>query len=562
MRDIPDKTDFSGDVLSAAELNVYNSELKNIVTHAGITLDPADGPDTNTSMLRDSVQTISKNQSDLRSSMQEPFQGVSDGMNSAHYSFDDWDGVSGFLTGSHGFVVPYKKALSNVFTGFEVIGWEGAYFKNITDRVGLHWIKDRDAVTDNFLMDLNRGNYQFWESNTNVANQEDTDIIINKDEFMIGSAFSTINNSIISWNWHYPLAKAWHANGESSRKVPTPWGIVDSVESNANSGLTGDQVVIELYNPLTSNGCLLYIGNGANRTLDISGGITPEFMIAKILSTGVGTTYHAQFNGGTSPADYTIDINSTQIQQNDNTAWNDTIPTNSLISLGIAGKTNDNGSLCVLYYFSPIAGLQNFGGYTGNSNVNNQDTGVKDGMFFIKRRLGGGGGGDWRVFDQLRGSNALAWNLNTIESLFTGVALGSVTGIDINTAAGDININNDNYIYGHFGEQLVPQGNMDVYPANAITSVGDNNNVRITFEYEGAAALNSELLVYASRESTPDWVQGTLSEAKTLANGRKLLTADIDISGNDAGTSMRWRIATNETTRTEHNIRNLTISWR
>lgn len=57
MRDIPAKQDNVGDTLPAAQYNSSQVELENAVSTAGISLDPADGPDNNLEMLSHAMGT-------------------------------------------------------------------------------------------------------------------------------------------------------------------------------------------------------------------------------------------------------------------------------------------------------------------------------------------------------------------------------------------------------------------------------------------------------------------------------------------------------------------------
>lgn len=494
--------------------------------------------------------------------------------NGVIYSFDDWDGTNILTQNGSGILkpIPYKNSLSNVFTGFEIVGWEGnGVFKNINlNQTGLTWAKSRDTATANLLTDVQLGE-TYWVSNSDaVVAGEDISVFkgFTRNQLRIGSdaTINKLNDSVISWNWDYPLAKAWHANGGSSRKVPTPWGIVDSVESNSNSGLSGDQVAIEVYNPLTGNGCLLYIGTGANRTLDISGGVAPEFLIVKNLTQAArqASTFHSSFNGGTTPENYYIDLNSNSVEAVGATYWNNTAPTQDNISLGGVGFTNETSQLMILYYFSPIAGLQNFGGYTGNSGINNQATGCKDGIFFTKKRSTAiAGTGNWLVYDSFRGnSKALQFDNTATESTIATLSFNSTSGIDINSAGNSLNLNNEGYIYSHFGEEIVPQDNFDVYPTNSVQSSGSNNKTKITFEYKGSASLNSEILLYSSRKAaTIDWVLGSMQKTADLSDGYEQIEAEIDISSVVNDDEMRWRLASNESPLTEHNIKNLKMVW-
>lgn len=57
MRDTPSKADNVGDVLPAANFNALNKELENLITTAGITLDPDGGPDANLFMISEALAT-------------------------------------------------------------------------------------------------------------------------------------------------------------------------------------------------------------------------------------------------------------------------------------------------------------------------------------------------------------------------------------------------------------------------------------------------------------------------------------------------------------------------
>ena len=487
--------------------------------------------------------------------------------NGVIYSFDDWEGT-GILTGSNAWPVPYKKSLSNVFTGFEVIGYEGnGTFINIpVVEFGLHWMKNRGLTEHYSITDLLRKGFQWNSSNqTSQAAYSSYSSGANFIEKSIrcgnNAQINGLGQGMISWHWHYTLAQAWHANGQSSRKVPTPLGLVDSVESNASSGLSGDGVIVELYNPLTGNGCLIYFGTGSNRTIDISGGKTPQFFFAKLLTTTSDSrVYHSGLNGGTTPYDYNLKVNDDTLEALDSTMWN-SAPTSSSIGLGTNAETNSNGGLLILYYFSSIAGLQNFGGYAGNNGKNDQDTECKDGLFFTKVRSGSIN--DWSVYDSYRGdSTVLRWNSNATGTSLSTVAFNGDSGMDIDTSNQEVNGTGSNYIYGHFGSELKPQGEFDVYPRTAIISSGSNNKTKIIFEYKGSGNLNSDILLYASRKSlTIDWALGSMIKTADLSDGYEQIEAEIDLSAITNNNEMRWRLASNEGTLTEHNFKNLKMVW-
>lgn len=467
--------------------------------------------------------------------------------------------------------VPYKKSLSNVYTGYETIKYEGngKNTKVTFDTCpGLHIVKNIDNANESNIYDLFQGIGWNLYTSASLASTKQLDGVkaIGDDYITVGELVqcNTMAQSYVMWNWSYPVAVVWHANtdGATGKEYPTPWGAITSIQGNASDDMASGQYVIELYNPLTRDGMLVYYGTGVNRLLDFSGGVAPEFMIAKDLTNAVTSIiYHSQLDGGTAPEDFNLVLNTTAAEVNAVTAWNDIAPNANLISLG-TGNGNTNAALMVLYYFAPNVGLQNFGGYAGNAGVNNQATGCKDGMFFTKIRAGGVA--NWSVYDDLRGAdNALNWNLTAVESVAGNVGFNATSGIDLSGADADVNAAADDYVYGHFGKEMVIQDDFDVFPVDSISASGDSNDeVVITFEYGGSATLNTELLLYATREATPNWVLGSMSQIETLSGGVKLITATIDISGNAAGTAMRWRLASSESgSETEHNISNLKIRW-
>lgn len=515
---------------------------------------------------------------------QENESGIIQYANGALIKFDQWADVGNILAGSgDGEVVPYKKSLSNVYTGYETIGWEGNTTQQRIDfesGPGLSWVKNRDAAEQNTLFDLLRGIF-FWFSDSNAAHTTslfDNVTRVHREGYLdIKSTgvdnINILGQSAISWNWSYPLAKVWAPSADLPKKVPTPWGLKDAVAANASSGLSTGQYVVEVYNPLTGNGALLFVGNGANRLLDYSGGIAPECMIGKTLSSvGNGIVYHAYADGGTAPEDKYFLLPSTAAEADSINPWNDTKPTSNLISLGIATENNTNNALQILYYFAPVAGLQAFGEYDGNTGSEPvagellpSASGCKDGMSFIKNRTGVGS--NWNVFDSFRGDDeALYFNLVNTETTEAGVGFHATSGITITSSAGEVNLTGKSYVFGHFGKEKIPQAHIDRWLASALTSSSPNDNVQVIFKYKGAATLNTELLAKATREGTPNWVTLTLSQLSTWVdeNGDtwKLIKGVGDISGNAAGTNMNVRIQTAvESPYTEHNIRDLDFSW-
>ena len=74
-----------------------------------------------------------------------------------------------------------------------------------------------------------------------------------------------------------------------------------------------------------------------------------------------------------------------------------------------------------------------------------------------------------------------------------------------------------------------------------------------------AVTLNTDLKAYASRDGGTTWAQATLAEEANLATGR-VLTGSADISGQPAGTSMKWRVTTHNATALR--LHGVGLEWR
>ncbi|MBO6549703.1 MAG: DUF2793 domain-containing protein [Rhizobiales bacterium] len=86
-----------------------------------------------------------------------------------------------------------------------------------------------------------------------------------------------------------------------------------------------------------------------------------------------------------------------------------------------------------------------------------------------------------------------------------------------------------------------------VIQSNAFTADSSPDQARIFVQIETAEniALNTDLLVSASRDNGTNWVVGTLEDSGFSVNGVKLYDANnIDLSGQTSGAEMKWKIET------------------
>jgi hypothetical protein len=191
-----------------------------------------------------------------------------------------------------------------------------------------------------------------------------------------------------------------------------------------------------------------YTGTGSATTITHNLASVPELMIVKTRSTvdfwyvyhkDVGNTKYLQLQSTAAPATSSV-------------VWNNTTPTSSVFSVGVA--TNGSGVTHVAYLFSTVTGVSKVGSYTGTgtTSVKQVDCGFTGGARFvlIKRT---DSTGDWYIWDSARGIVAgndpyLLLNSTAAEVTTTDWVDTYSLGFELSTASGNnVNINNATYIF-------------------------------------------------------------------------------------------------------------------
>jgi hypothetical protein len=190
-----------------------------------------------------------------------------------------------------------------------------------------------------------------------------------------------------------------------------------------------------------------YTGTGAAANVSHNLGVVPELMIVKTRSTvdfwyvyhsAVGNTKYLQLQATSAPATSSV-------------VWNNTTPTSSVFSTGIA--TSGSGVTHVAYLFATLAGVSKVGSYTGNGSSQTINCGFAAGARFvlIKRT---DSTGDWYVFDSARGivtgnDPFLLLNSTAAEVTTRDAVDPDNSGFIVNNDATNfpINVNNATYIF-------------------------------------------------------------------------------------------------------------------
>jgi hypothetical protein len=167
--------------------------------------------------------------------------------------------------------------------------------------------------------------------------------------------------------------------------------------------------------------------------------------------------FHKSINGGTSPWNYSVMLNSTAAQAA-YTGLNNTAPTSSIITLGLNGGVNQNAATYVAYCWSEVAGYSKFGSYTGN--------GAADGPFvycgfrprFILIKNINDGTRNWWIMDTSRDTYNLA--INELRADSSAVELTTAyshmdilsNGFKIRAASAETNGSGNIMIFAAFAE--------------------------------------------------------------------------------------------------------------
>lgn len=239
----------------------------------------------------------------------------------------------------------------------------GAGFAGSNFQPDLVWIKNRDETTNHSVYDILRGPTYFINPNTNTAEDSASTLLTSFDPtgFTVGSHPSN-NKSGIDY-----VAWVWKAGGAGVSN--TSGSITSTVSANQAAGFS----------------IIKYIGNATSgATIGHGLSAAPELVIVKDLNpptTRSWGVYHKDVGN-----QYYLLLDSNAVPVSNSTVWNNTSPSSSVITLGSASLTNDNGRNLIAYAFHSVSGYSKIGSYSGNgSNTNKITTGFKPRFLLVKQ---------------------------------------------------------------------------------------------------------------------------------------------------------------------------------
>jgi len=247
------------------------------------------------------------------------------------------------------------------------------------------WLKNRSAATNHRLYNslTYGGPYSAGASGSKYLRSNTTDaeltgsykslISLDSDGFTVHSTGSDTNrasDNYVAWNWK--------ANGSGSSN--TDGSITSTVSANVDSGFS-----IVSYTGTGTAGAT--IGHGLSKA--------PEMVIVKSrsLSGKNWPTYHIA----------TGNTNRTKLNATDATgsssAWNNTTPSASLITLGSQSEVNTASATQIAYCFHSVDGYSKVGSYTGNGNADGTFVYTGFRPAFVMAKVSTAGTHGWGIYN-------------------------------------------------------------------------------------------------------------------------------------------------------------------
>jgi hypothetical protein len=293
------------------------------------------------------------------------------------------------------------------------------------------WVKSRSSASySHRLFDVLRGTNVDLQSNTTNADTSEANSLtaFNSNGYSVGidnvgGGVNTNTVTYVGWQW----------NAGGSTVTNTSGSISAQVRANPTAGFS----------------IVTYTGTGANATVGHGLGVAPKMIIIKGRNfVADWVVYHASI-GNTAA----VFLNTTGASSASSLYFQNTTPTSSVFSLGIAGGVNNSSSnTYVAYCFAAVAGYSAFGSYTGNGSTDGPFvfTNFQPRWVMVKRT---DSTSDWYIWDTSRDT----YNVETATLLAdTSGAETSATSIDGLSngfkcrSATVVNASGGTYIYAAF----------------------------------------------------------------------------------------------------------------
>ena len=283
---------------------------------------------------------------------------------------------------------------------------------NLSDKGGMIWFKNRTLAEDPMFIDtLRGGTADIYPNETNAVDVDGNVSSFNSNGFTFaGNGRQNVDTyRYVSWTF---------------KQAPKFFDVVT------------------------------YTGSGSAKTVAHSLGGTVGMILIKNLDQADNWAVYHRGADASAPEDKYLILNTDAAVADSAAWWNDTAPTTSVFTVGTDHAVNADGENYVAYVFAHETGDDSMiqcGSYAGNGNTTGPviNLGWEPQWILVKKY---DDSDNWHIFDSMRGISTgsndirLTPNTNATEASTTYASL-TATGWSIDTAAGALNQNNQNFIY-------------------------------------------------------------------------------------------------------------------
>ena len=339
---------------------------------------------------------------------------------------------------------------------FNTVLWsgDGSQTRSLTG-VGFQpdftWMKLRSStIQDHQLYDVVRGagggktlasNTTAAEGTANTVSDSDYGYLssFDSDGFSVNDGAISTVGGYVNYSGRTYVAWNWLAGGTASSN--TDGSITSSVSANTEAGFS----------------VFTYTGNGTNGAT-VGHGLSskPEFFVIKNRDASTNWIVYTSVGGATK----NLVLEYTDAFVTSSTRFNDTEPTDSVISLGTSTAVNGSSTDYVVYCFHSVDGYSKVGSYSGNGSTDGTFiyTGFRPAWILFK--CSSNGTASWILHDTARNTyNAsnkhLRPNTNAVENTGANETIDILSNGFKHRGVSNYNANasGQTYIYLAFAEQ-------------------------------------------------------------------------------------------------------------
>ena len=303
----------------------------------------------------------------------------------------------------------------------------------------LNWLKERSSDSAPMIHDVIRETVGAGTTlNPDRTDAESTNSTrfksFDSDGFTVGSntGSNESGQTYVAWNWKAGGTAVSNTDGT----------ITSSVSANTDAGFS----------------IVTYTGTGSSATVGHGLGVSPNVIIVKNrIDASDWFVYHSA--NTSAPETDVLQLNLNDATVDFNPAWNDTLPTSSVFTVGTSNASNGSSDTMVAYCFAEIEGYSKFGSYEGNALADGTFvyTGFRPAWVLVKDA--DTSGYNWYLYDNTRdtdnvNSKYLAPNTSGTEINYSGDGIDFLSnGFKLRTLAGGRGTNRAvTYVYMAFAE--------------------------------------------------------------------------------------------------------------